>query len=297
MNKKALSSTALLLVSVLVAPFVRGGERVDLEKATAANGVVEIKSTRGDINVTGWDRDAVHVSGELDDLAEGLEFDVDGKLTLIRVKMPDRDLNRGDGSDLDIKVPRGSRVSVYGVSTDLRISDVSGGVDAASVSGDINVSGVAGKLYLKTVSGDVHLVDAKGQTSIKTVSGDTIARVDASELSYSGVSGNAEIELGNVDSLEVQTVNGDIDVSAGLNEHGRMELKTINGDCHLVLRGEINARVEAGTGPGGDIRNNFNDIRPEESFPSASRLAMTMGTGSGSIRAKTVNGDITFSRD
>jgi hypothetical protein len=291
-----LGSTLLALV-VLAALPVSAGENVDRELAASPDGVVEINNVRGEVRVEGWDRDAVQVRGELDDLAEGLEFTVDQKLTLVHVRMPDRDINRGDGSDLTVRVPAGSRVEVSGVSTDFEIESIGGGLEVQTVSGDVDARSVTGQVFVRSVSGDIDLADGSGPTSIRTVSGDTVARIKAAEFNYSGVSGDADIVLGAVSSLQIESVNGDVAVATSLSEKGRIQVKTINGDLVLLLRGEINARVDAGTGPGGDIVNGLNDTPPEESFASAYRLSLTLGDGSGSIRAKTVNGDIELVRD
>ncbi len=287
----------LLALVLLAALPVSAGESVDRELAASPDGVVEINNVRGEVRVEGWDRDAVQVRGELDDLAEGLEFTVDQKLTLVHVRMPDRDINRGDGSDLTVRVPAGSRVEVSGVSTDFEIESIGGGLEVQTVSGDVDARSVTGQDFVRSVSGDIDLADGSGPTSIRTVSGDTVARIKAAEFNYSGVSGDADIVLGAVSSLQIESVNGDVAVATSLAEKGRIQVKTINGDLVLLLRGEINARVDAGTGPGGDIVNGLNDTPPEESFASAYRLSLTLGDGSGSIRAKTVNGDIELVRD
>lgn len=292
----ALVTTSLATVS-FVAATVMAGEDVEQVRDAAADGLVEVHNTRGEVSIIGWNRSQVSVEGELDDLSEGLQFDVSDKVTVIRVKMPSHDISRGDGSTLVVRVPQDSRIDFNGVSTDLELESVRGGVDVRSVSGDIDISETAGDLYIKTVSGDIDIVDSSGDTRIKTVSGDTEAEVDTRKFSYSGVSGDADLELGELDQLNVSSINGDIEIQGALNEQGRIEMKTVNGDCRLTLDGEINARVQVHTGPGGDIYNGFSDIEPEDQFPASSRLLLTLGSGSGSIRAKTVNGDINLERE
>jgi hypothetical protein len=278
-------------------PLALAGEDVDQTQDASSDGLVEVDNIRGEIVISGWDKNQIRVVGELDDLAEGLEFTVTDKVTLIRVKMPDRDIHRGDGSDLEIHIPRGSRVDFGGVSTDVELDNIRGGIDVRSVSGDIEASGIAGKIYVKSISGDIDIEDSEGATTIKSVSGDTRAVIATRVFTFSGVSGDADLELGALETLNVNSVNGDIDIGAGLLDQGRIELKTVNGDCRLALKGDINARVQIVTGPGGDIYNDLDDTEPEEVFPASSRLSTTLGDGSGSIRAKTVNGDIRMERE
>ena len=64
----------------------------------------------------------------------------------------------------------------------------------------------------------------------------------------------------------------------------------INHD--LVLRGELNARINVETGPGGDITNNLTDDAIETKFPATSNLDIRSGDSSGRINIRTVSGDI-----
>ena len=76
-------------------------------------GDVEISNVSGEVVVTGWDREQIEVTGTLGRGSERLEFVSDGRHTLIKVVIPRRSHNVS-GSDLQIRVPEQSRVSVTG---------------------------------------------------------------------------------------------------------------------------------------------------------------------------------------
>lgn len=71
-----------------------------------------LNNPRGDFTIHGWDRPEVAVVGELDDLAKRLLFKVDDDVTIVRVVMSKRNVNWGDGSDLEIYVPRGAKLQI-----------------------------------------------------------------------------------------------------------------------------------------------------------------------------------------
>ena len=83
-------------------------------------GDVEISNVSGDVVVTGWDREQIEVTGTLGRGSERLEFVSEGRHTLIKVVIPRRSHNVS-GSDLEIRVPEHSRVSVTGVSSDITV--------------------------------------------------------------------------------------------------------------------------------------------------------------------------------
>lgn len=283
--------TSLLMTAPL---YVAAGEEVDERRSVSAQGVVEIHNTRGEVEITGWDKDEVHVSGELDDLAEELIFEVDGEFTLIRVKMPKRNISWGDGSDLEIRIPVKSRVDFNGVSTDLKFTNIEGGTSIHSVSGDIRADHIAKRLLINSVSGNVEVRDTTGKVKITTVSGDLRLDLRSTEVSINTVSGEIDMDLAEFDSLMVSTISGELEISGHLNDSGSISMSSVSGDIELRLTGPVNARIDARAGPGGDIDNDMTEDEPRDIFPAQMELKSTAGDGSGRIRIKTVTGDISL---
>jgi len=287
--------TALISSLLLSAPIAAiAGESVDERRSVSGQGVVEIHNLRGEVTISGWDKDEVHVYGDLDDLAEGLIFDVDGEFTLIRVKMPKRNVSWGDGSDLEIRVPKKSRVDFEGVSTDLELSDIEGGTSVRSVSGDIRADHIAKRMHINSVSGEIDVTDASGKAKITTVSGDLRLELSSTEVSVNTVSGEVDLAMEAMDSLSASTVSGELDISGQLNESGNISMNSVSGDIQLRLAGPVNARIDVNAGPGGDISNRITSDDPRDIFPAQMELKTSAGDASGNIRIKTVTGDITL---
>ena len=275
---------------------IYAGEKVDETLSVQSNGIVEIHNVRGKIRIVGWDKDKVQVKGELDDLAEKLIFETKGKATIVRIKMPKRNINRGDGTDLVINIPRSNAVDFNGVSTDLLIESVKGGVDVRSVSGDVDMIKVSKQLFANVVSGDITLKESSGAAKLETVSGDIKGGLDSASVMTNSVSGEITLHLKKFDEVRASTVSGDIWVSGHLNDSGKIRMSSVSADVTLAFNNEINARANISTGPGGDIKNNLTSDKVKELFPSQQRLEMTLGDGSGSIKIGTVNGSVTLKR-
>ncbi|MBQ60632.1 MAG: hypothetical protein CMQ19_01010 [Gammaproteobacteria bacterium] len=75
-NSQFISPVVLTCAAFLVSIAAFAGDDVDKTLAVPSNGLVKIVNTRGEIEIIGWDKDEIHVAGELDDLAEELVFEV-----------------------------------------------------------------------------------------------------------------------------------------------------------------------------------------------------------------------------
>lgn len=289
---KLLTLTTALLFSL--PGFVLAGEAVDKSLKASADGKVEINNVRGTIKVVGWNKNKVHIKGELDDQAEELVFETQGQVTVIDIKMPRNTKHEGKGSDLVIKIPKNNRLDFSGVSTDISAESISGGVAIRSVSGEIKLSNTEEQLSVKSVSGDIVMKDTSGEAKLASVSGNISGNHESRELEAKTVSGNLNLELGEYDSLAAKSINGEIRVSGQMRDSGSTNLGTVNGDIRLVLNNTVNARARVKAGPGGKITNELSSDKVEEIFPNQQKLVMTLGDGSGDIKVGTINGSITL---
>ncbi len=287
--KRTLLSAAI--AASLMAP-AWADEEVDETRSAEPDGIVEIINTRGNVVIEGWDENEVHVEGELDDLTEEFVFEVDGNRTLIEVKVPKSHVNWGDGSDLEIKVPENSRVSFEGVSTDATVTAIAGGIKIRTVSGDINAFEISKQVNVKTVSGDIDVRNSSGQANVSSVSGDLELDIDSSRVVLDTVSGDVDANLETFERLRANAVSGDIDVEGHFADSGEIDISSVSSEISLELEAPLNATITAQTGPGGDITNMVNDDEVETKFPAMNRLNTKVGDGSGSIKIRTVSGDI-----
>ena len=287
-----LNKSILLTILISLTSIVYASESVNKSLSAKADGVVEIHNVRGDIKIIGWDKNKVEIKGELDDLAEELIFETHGKVTVIRVKLPKRSINHGDGSDLVIRVPKANRVDFNGVSTDLNINNISGGIDIRSVSGDVDVDNVRKQLFINTVSGEISLKNSSGKAKLTSVSGEIDGECDSKDIAVDSVSGTIELKLKEFDNLLASNVSGDVWVKGQQSDSGQTRLSSVTGDITLAFEGEVNARAKINTGPGGWISNDMSSDEVKNVFPNQQKLIMTLGDGSGRIKIGTVTGGI-----
>ena len=257
------------------------------------DGRVSISNVAGSVEVTGWSRDQVEVTGELGSRVEELIFERQGNEILIKVKVP-RHNNGGISSDLEISVPAGSSLQVNTVSADIDVTGVEGEQQLESVSGDVTTEAHSADSELGSVSGDIEVQGdgAMTRSRMNTVSGDVDADSLAGEIQAESVSGDVTTVNGRFERASLNTVNGDIVYRAALLDGGRLDIETINGTVDVEFDGDVSARFDIETF-NGSIRNCFGPeaVRTSKYTPGH-ELKFTEGDGSGRVTINTLNGSL-----
>lgn len=160
------------------------------------------------------------------------------------------------------------------------------------VSSGLVVTGVSGNFDLNGVSGNIELADLNGPMKIKTVSGSVSAARLAGALIVDAVSGDVHLQESQLDSAEVKTVSGDVQLQTPLGE-GPYHFNSVSGDVRLVTRPEAQCTAELSTISG----------RIVASMPqTASRLrgtSQTLQIQGGGVRVylRSVSGDLIIGTD
>lgn len=256
-------------------------------------GTVEVSNVAGSVTVTGWDRNEVEVTGELGEGTERLEFTKAEKLTRIKVVLPNRS-NDADDTDLVIRVPAGSTLSVNTVSADVIVRGVTGAQRLQAVSGDVRTEASGEDLECRTVSGDVLIGGSgkKGLVSITTVSGDARASRVAGEIDGNTVSGSFNLEAGETTRSRLRSTSGDLGYTGKLAPDARFDVESISGDVRLDFAGPVAGQFDLSTF-NGEIRSCFGPkpVRTNEYAPGQ-ESRFQQGNGTARVRVKTLNGDI-----
>ena len=165
---------------------------------------LSIANVSGDLQVEGWDGPTAEVKVIKTGGSDGergrvrVFFVSDSNRLAMRT---DTAHNRNVSVRYEVRVPRGvGRVDLKAISSDVALSNVSGGANIDLVSGSIDLNGVTGAIRTKTVSGGTNVVyDAPSNSD---------------PLEFSSVSGTIELEFkqGLDADLKAATVSGNIDL-------------------------------------------------------------------------------------
>jgi len=279
--------------AVLMLALAAGAAEVDRSIDAASDGQVDIVNISGSVEVYGWSRSVVEVSGELGERVEELILERNGDRVMVKVKVP-RNNSSDISSDLVIRLPEDSSIDVSTVSADITIEDVGGEQRLHTVSGDILTQATGSDISAESVSGDV---DVRGngddsQTTATTVSGDVTIINVSGEVSADVVSGDIDVRDGSFDRVLMKTVNSEIGFQSDLRKGGKLTAESVNGDIDIQFDGEVSARFDIDTFNGA-ITNCFGPkaVRTSKYAPGW-ELSFSQGDGDGRVEISTLNGDI-----
>jgi DUF4097 and DUF4098 domain-containing protein YvlB len=285
---------AIVAALGLIVPWslVHAGKAISEHRAADPQGEVEIVDISGKVDVIGWDRGEVDVSGTADDNVERVDVVTTAGRTSIHVVLSKTHGWRTDGEvHLVVHVPAKSAVTASLVSADIHVAGLIGDLKLQSVSG--NMSGDAGgNIRATTVSGDVRLAANAGKSiEVKTISGDIKLTDGGGEVELTTVSGNAVLDLADVSRGRFKSVSGDLSVQLALAADGQIEGESVSGDVSLMFASAPAADIEAQTFTGG-IKNCFGPKPVESQYGPGSRLVFKNGEGHAHVHVITKSGDV-----
>ena len=227
-----------------------------------ANGRLSLDNVNGRIEITGWDRNEVSIKalkhGQTRESVEAVEINIDS--------LPD---------EIVIHTKRPKEETGFSWS---QFWSGNWGRNDATVD------------YLLQVPRHAHLgkiASVNGQVEIEGVTGDIEASAVNGGVRVRGVAG----------SLKLSTVNGRIEAELDSLDNGQfVSLDTVNGQIEASLPSNADAKVTAST-INGSLSSEFPSLVVKNEFPLGKNLKGTLGNGSASVKANTVNGGIRFRQD
>lgn len=280
----------LLVCILMIVTTVLEASEIDLSRNVQEDGLIKIEILRGEISIEGWSEARVQVKGDLDELAEGLRFEVRDGVTEIEVEMPGRNVSWGDGSDLIIYVPTLSRVAVKAVATDIEVSDVFGGMQLRSISGDITLENGRERISLKTVSGSISATKTTGKLQANSASGDIEVAAHEGDIGIETLSGDIEIEARSVRHLTGASISGDVTVEAVFEQDVTAKLTSVSGSISVSLDEPLDFVFQANSNSG-NIGNRLSADEVVKEYGMRS-LQGRVGNGAGSLTVRSVSGEI-----
>lgn len=226
------------------------------------DGIVNVKTVSGDVKVTGYDGNAVVVTGH----KEGRDKE--------RVLIEDR--SSANRVDVGVKYPEDCRCDAT-VHFEVRVPRaIRLKYDAfSSVSGDVSVTDVIGDLNARSVSGSVTIRGARGRTSAKAVSGSVTVEEATGSVNASSTSGRVLVELKNLEGAD------------------EMEFTTVSGGVTVRMPGNLDANVEMSV-LSGDLKTDFPLQIEEKSHGPGRRAFGQVGNGTRKLRVSSVSGSVSL---
>lgn len=246
-----ITALATLAACALIAASAALAETATFEKTVplAAGGRVSLENVNGSVAVGVWDRAEVKIAAvrtaDSQACLDDLRIDVDASPSAVRITThyPSSGLfgfsHCSAKVEYTLTVPASARLDEISlVNSSLEIAGVTGGVRGETVNGRIRATGLAGGARLSTVNGSLEV--AIGQ-------------------------------LAAGDAVELESVNGRIELTLPASTAARINAKSVNG----AISNDFGLEAEKHRGHGHELHGR-------------------VGDGGGSVELSTVNGRITI---
>jgi hypothetical protein len=288
----------LPLLALLPAGQLLADTPINLTHAATPTTHISVSNIKGAVTVTAWDRNEVHVGGQLGEGAKPLAIQGTDSDLEVKVEAQGRSGLLNWGSDnamgsttLELQVPRGSSLEVDVVSAPLSVDGLDGGkLEMNSVSGRVRVNARTPSLEVDSVSGSIEQAGHAEKAALQTVSGDILAPALGSEAKLETVSGHIQASGGPWRKLSLSTVSGDVQLAGGVAGDGEVDIDSMSGDVQLDLPANVSANLHASSFSG-DLRSDFGTAQKNDHGPG-SELDAKAGDGRGKVSIESFSGDV-----
>jgi DUF4097 and DUF4098 domain-containing protein YvlB len=286
------TTVALFTLTALAVSSAHASKTVNEQRNAEPHASVDINCVSGNLDVVGWDKLSVEVTGTVGNDVE--RVDVTGDPNHISVQVVSRSM-RMWGSDssahLTVHVPAGATVAPKLVSADFKVSGLNGDLDLHTVSGE-SQGETGGNLRITSVSGDVRIrAPAAKSLYVHSISGDIEVSGGNGESEVTTVSGTVRLKLGSQSKVYFKSVSGDFSASLGLSNDADVNAEVVSGDITLKLAAPAAADYDVVTHSGG-ISNCFGPKPVEPQYGPGSKLVFKNGDSAAHVHIVTHSGDV-----
>jgi DUF4097 and DUF4098 domain-containing protein YvlB len=284
---------ALWALSAL--PIVAFADKSSIDRTVKADpkGEVVISNVSGTVDVQGWDRNEVQVTGHLEDDVERVDVESSGSRIVIKVVLPHGGSHDSE-AEIEVRVPRASTVEVGATSADVSSRGVTGTQRLKSVSGEVTAEVSGNNSEIRTVSGDITVRGTGNPVALRvsSVSGSINLSHGAGKLDVVTVSGDAKLNVTDASEVRGRTTSGEFDLRAKLTRDARVDVEAVSGEITLRLSAPngMSAEVESFSG---DITGCLaTNVERVSKYGPGHRLNIRTVEAGAYVRAKTLSGGI-----
>jgi DUF4097 and DUF4098 domain-containing protein YvlB len=260
---------------------------------------VDAESFNGGIEIEGWDRNEIEVSGvksaSTQTALDAIRIDIHNTPESVEIRVVRPSGQQGSmGARFTIHVPRGAELDRITTSNGpVKVTDVSRARHLKTSNGGINIKGVQGDVDARTSNGPIDAESVSGGLVLKSSNGHIHAgRIDGpleAETANSGIV--ARLSSSPAAPIKLQTSNGSIDLTMEKPPLNDIRAETRNNSITVHLPSDTSAKVSADTS-NSSIDTDFDVIGDKD----RRHLRGTIGSGGHAIELSTSNGRIRISK-
>ena len=266
-------------------------------------GRLELDNRNGSIEIIGWDRNTIDVSGtkfapSSDRLKQiKINVSVSGNTASIATEWPRDSWHGSYGAKYTIRAPRQTTLArAQTTNGSVSIEDLEGGGLVNSTNGRISMARDTGDYDVRTSNGAIEFEECSGSERAHTTNGAVRGRLKAGSIDSESTNGSIDLTLmqpSNGQRIRAATTNGGIALALAEFHDNALNAATTNGSVTIRLPSDTNAKVNAETSVS-SISNDLPLSSTDEN--SKHRLSGQLGKGGPLISATTTTGAVHLER-
>jgi DUF4097 and DUF4098 domain-containing protein YvlB len=280
----------ILILVLAAAQGARAGDRVEERRPAAPDGLIEIENPAGSIRVIGWDKDELEVTGTLGRGAEGIE--VSGGPHRLSVEVETAGNPHGVKSDLEIRVPKRSRLEIDSFAATIAVEGVDGLITAETVNSGISIAAGSQEVSAETVNGSVDISCPCRRIEASAVNGPVSVRGASGVIEASTVNGRLSVEGGSFERAQLESVSGGVRFAGDLASSATLDIETVSGEAELLLPAGVAADFSLSSFSGSIVNDFGQEPRRISRYTSEKELEFSTGSGGATVTVHTLSGEI-----
>lgn len=257
MKQKSRGATAAaLILSALCAwglpTRAEGADTLEQVFEVAPDVRVDIEILSGKIELKAIDASEVRVRAK-----GGIEVDGSrGRVSLRAPSMGWSSWAHGASVDLEVEVPRKSRITARILNGGIKAEGVEGELFLHAANGAIEVKGAPHRAQLETLNAAIKFEGDHSEVVAKTLNGEIELKGVSGDVEAATVSGRIRVEGDAIERAQLRTMSGEIELDSSLAEGARVDARSYSGRVRLRLPGSTSARFDVQSFSGG-VRSEF----------------------------------------
>jgi len=265
----------------------------------APGGRLSLDNFNGGVEIIGWEKNAVDISGvkyaSTEDLLKQVQVEINALPEEIRVRTIHPSGRRGgSGARYVLRVPHRTLLDrIQTTNGSIRAESVQGGARLTTTNGSVHALKLRGELDIQTTNGAIEATGQEGAARLHTTNGAVNVDGLRGALDASTTNGRIRARILTIQAgqrLRALTSNGSIELTVESFKDNDVRASTSNGSITLRLPAGLNARLRAAT-TNSNITTGF-DVQAHGGTLTKKRLDAQVGAGGPLIELTTTNGSI-----
>jgi DUF4097 and DUF4098 domain-containing protein YvlB len=268
-----------------------------------SGGQLELNNVNGSVEISGWDRDSIDVSGTKYASDQAALHDINVKVSAsgnranVTADMPGTRWHGSRGVRFHVRVPR--KIMLERAETtngSVTVEDLEGGGRIRSTNGKLSLARLSGDYDVQTTNGSIQIDDCSGLEKAETTNGAIRGRIKHGAIQAQSTNGTLDMAVDKPSDsrpMRLSTTNGSLTLALAEFHGNPINAETSHGSVTLRLPNDTNANLDAETSMA-SITTDLSLSSVQERSKHA--LRGRLGNGGPAISASTSMGAIRIQR-